>query len=93
MPKNEGATRQDAIKSSKSRRKLRISPDRSWEMNCRSGHGILVARDESSYKVFSLYNSDNEGDLRTVFLAEAEREISATTLRERTTREVDQKWI
>ena len=67
--------------SIKFRQKVPAPPDRPRDANLRSVHAVRAALEESSSEVSSLDDSDNKGDLRRIYLAEAEKDPSSRTMR------------
>ena len=72
------------------RQKVPAPPDQTREMNYCFVHAVRAAPDESSSEGSTLDISGNEGDLRRVYLADAERDPGAIIAGNRTTREFDQ---
>ena len=76
--------------SSKFRQKLPVPPEQPRDVNRRSVHAVRATLEDSSSEGSGLDNSDNERDLRRIFLAEAERDPIPITTRDRPPREIYQ---
>ena len=79
--------------SSKFRQKAPSPPDRPRELNRRSVHAVRATKEESSSEDSSLDNSENEGDLRRVYLMEKEvgKDPGVMNSRDRSTKVADQR--